>query len=850
MDPLEDDDTIFLADVLLDECEEAQRKQTAGASKTGSEKFVWVEEDEEGNPLPKRRRTGEGRKRGSSTVTSGSMDPSCASTSGHQSVTGTIQDIGSLIQEVQDLLGPAEDPAPSHWKDRQASTLEKWTVLRPVMVNQMLLSEKPKEAACHHCRAKVATVMCKDCLPRPLHCTACDLARHDSLVLHNRSSMVEGFYRPLPPTTHIKEEEGGKFSYHGRECFLPVILPCCDCSTGQTTVSAGKQVILIGMNGRYNLSLPTVSCSCGKTWDVTISHLVESGYWPATVNFETLYTVDLFTTYEDLKITAPGMSRQAFVAMLEQRTKLFGRSGKICGDTMQKSFLEWSYAKFEVERLSQVHHFQCPACTPSMLAVAVDGNRKLYRFKSQPGPNGFFEGVFLAKDAEVTSFVDYIHGSTGHNPGKGRCGTGEWMAARESSSKSASKVDEEGVEVAVCRHGILLKGLNMFRGEIFAYPLYLQKQLASQNVQFFCSDVVCKYWPYLQRVVGHCPELQDLLNMRPFLSIMHAKAHSWMCELQWGGRNQEGAGTTIGEEVEQVNSFLSRAAICSKYMSKAVRTDILTIQASGWNKRKAENLDRTLAKRYIKTVQRISEASEDLKKLTAELSIQEDTVQQWVSDVQQWTAGTTSQNDLEKTIEGLYLSIKQRKYQLYRKADGNKRRHQLRKKIAAEKRALEDAITKHNAVLGETDKLPPPNELLAEENYSWPWECHGDMAKKKRVYDKVMLLTRLKEEEGIVVREVKQHWEYLRSVVGMMEDLSSQLSQGITQQSSTEALTGRGREGLFCLLRKRLSAVKAQQGAARTTYQRVLGLQALSLDDSSTDDEENLDSSSSSDEEP
>ncbi len=38
-------------------------------------------------------------------------------------------------------------------------------------------------------------------------------------------------------------------------------------------------------------------------------------------------------------------------------------------------------------------------------------------------------------------------------------------------------------------------------------------------------------WPYLQRVVDHCPELEDLLNMRPFLSIMHAKAHSWMCEV-------------------------------------------------------------------------------------------------------------------------------------------------------------------------------------------------------------------------------------------------------------------------------------------------------------------------------
>ncbi|MEQ2177023.1 hypothetical protein GOODEAATRI_034268, partial [Goodea atripinnis] len=53
--------------------------------------------------------------------------------------------------------------------------------------------------------------------------------------------------------------------------------------------------------------------------------MVESCYWPATVHFETFYAVDLFITYEDLKITAPGMSRQAFMGMLEQRTKLFGR---------------------------------------------------------------------------------------------------------------------------------------------------------------------------------------------------------------------------------------------------------------------------------------------------------------------------------------------------------------------------------------------------------------------------------------------------------------------------------------------------------------------------------------------
>lgn len=55
--------------------------------------------------------------------------------------------------------------------------------------------------------------------------------------------------------------------------------------------------------------------------------------------------------------------------------------------------------------------------------------------------------------------------------------------------------------------------------------------------------------------------------------------------------------------------------------------------------------------------------------------------------------------------------------------DGNKRRYQLRKKIAVEKIALEDAITEHNATVREADKLPSPNKFLAEDNHSWPWEC-------------------------------------------------------------------------------------------------------------------------------
>lgn len=44
-----------------------------------------------------------------------------------------------------------------------------------------------------------------------------------------------------------------------------------------------------------------------------------------------------------------------------------------------------------------------------------------------------------------------------------------------------------------------------------------------------------------------------------------------------GWQKPNGAGTTIGEEVEQVNSFLSRVALTTKYMSKAGKWSFFTV---------------------------------------------------------------------------------------------------------------------------------------------------------------------------------------------------------------------------------------------------------------------------------
>ncbi|KAJ8340638.1 hypothetical protein SKAU_G00352710 [Synaphobranchus kaupii] len=344
-------------------------------------------------------------------------------------------------------------------------------------------------------------------------------------------------------------------------------------------------------------------------------------------------------------------------------------------------------------------------------------------------------------------------------PGKGICGTSQWAAAKEFSRRSTSKVDEEGLEVAVCRHGILLKALNMFRGEIFAYPLFLQKELASANIK-------------------------------------------------WGGRNQHGAGTTIGEEVEQVNSFLSRTAICTKYMSKAARTDMLTVQVMGWNNRKFLNLDKTLAQRYIKTIQRINDESDNLESLRTELEVDDNMLQQWVTDVQQCAD-----------------------------SDSNKRRHRIRRKVWEEKKGLSAAIADYNdLVADDSEKLPPADVLFQKENHVWPWECHGtgsvDLYTKKRVFDKVMLLQRLREEKGILVREVKQHWGYLQNVTTALQELSMQVSDDLKSHSSSLKLSEGALQGLLCVLRRRLHELGFHQDAIRSTYVRALGQDASLLQDS------------------
>ncbi|XP_059201627.1 uncharacterized protein LOC131981368 [Centropristis striata] len=507
------------------------------------------------------------------------------------------QELLQLLEDEAVTCQTSSELAATDWEIRNTVSWQKWKEARPSLIENMLATLDPHPHRVCQC-GKQVIVRCLDCLPLPFLCEDCDIAVHTRFVPHNREAVTGGF---LQPSSGFQQQTVR---------LLPVQRPdhLCGCSAGNIDVSPGRILALVTINGRYDLALPVVKCtSCGVMWSPSIKDIQASGYWPGTLNFCTLFSTDVFQSFYDIKKAAPGMSLKAFVKMLDERTAHFGRTGKISADTFSKSFLEWSAVKFEVDRMCKETCFSCPACTPDMLAVSVDGNRKLYRFKSNASTSeqGNFEGTFIQKDEEVAEFVKYIQRRTNH-------------------------------------------------------------------------------------VAQQCPEMRNLLSMRPFLSVMHAKAHTWKCEIKWGGAFQDGAGSTVGEEVEQVNSFLSRAAITTKYMSKAGRTDMLTLLALGWNKRKVEQLGRTLSQRYLKITRILREQVESLNATKNELGVDDDTLQQWVADVQQW-AEETDQTDgslgaLQARIEELVIIIRVRTQNLYRQTDSNKRRHRIRKVILDEKK--------------------------------------------------------------------------------------------------------------------------------------------------------------------
>lgn len=72
--------------------------------------------------------------------------------------------------------------------------------------------------------------------------------------------------------------------------------------------------------------MPHLSCaSCGHSRETSLSELQRSGYWPGNIPASMLFTTDVLVSFQEMKMASPGMSFQAFVKMLDEKTIIFGR---------------------------------------------------------------------------------------------------------------------------------------------------------------------------------------------------------------------------------------------------------------------------------------------------------------------------------------------------------------------------------------------------------------------------------------------------------------------------------------------------------------------------------------------
>lgn len=110
--------------------------------------------------------------------------------------------------------------------------------------------------------------------------------------------------------------------------------------------------------------------------------------------------------------------------------------------------------------------------------------------------------------------------------------------------------------------------------------------------------------------------------------------------------------------------------------------------------------------------------------------------------------------------------------------DSNKRRHRIHKVILDEKKRLAAAVDDYNKLAEPTKQIVSSDALMQSD--VWPWqstsEPAADLRTKRKVFEKVMAVRRLREEEMILCREMQHHWTVLRMRSVVLGTISSDSS--------------------------------------------------------------------------
>ena len=91
-----------------------------------------------------------------------------------------------------------------------------------------------------------------------------------------------------------------------------------------------------------------------------------------------------------------------------QTRSIYWQDGDINQDRFAKAYAEWSYMTFAAQKLAGRDPMICPACGPQPPCIHIDGNAKLYRYKSAGGASTlkpYMQDVCIFNNASVDAHV-------------------------------------------------------------------------------------------------------------------------------------------------------------------------------------------------------------------------------------------------------------------------------------------------------------------------------------------------------------------------------------------------------------------------------------------------------------
>jgi hypothetical protein len=406
-------------------------------------------------------------------------------------------------------------------------------------------------------------------------------------------------------------------------------IPACSCRTRERIF-----VRHISCEGAYHRVWPTLLmrldyeirpieyCPCGRTSAL----LFRDGWFQSTpVKPRTVFSCRLLRVLSSQSVRG-SISRTAWAEGLRAAHEYYLQKVVPGFDQLLRdAYSHWVAVEHAIEtRISAALHAadpqiweeeklvnMCPACfdfeeypADRSAGISTDGNLQHYRYDKQAfdferlTPKLFvnYKGRDYNLANEVPDVAAEVEGSRAHQ----FKATNGWNKT-ESTLVSKKKVDESGLMVLTCFHGMALRFVNMYRtGERQTHALTLLKSLLAEKPDIdklrLCYDVACVFGPALQHLLP--PE--ESAKITAAIGRFHIYAHQFGCHINYNTLRKEGFGLMIGEEPEFIWAQLAHMVSNNRVSTGARRTQNIDCAAFYIAKRTRETFGQNLQNRLDK----------------------------------------------------------------------------------------------------------------------------------------------------------------------------------------------------------------------------------------------------------